>query len=333
MSTTTAHQVDHGCPPLIESSNGVVSPLYFPRQLVLAEDLTLDRTSRDAELARAHLLLHGWGVVAGLIPTVEGDTLSVVRGYAITPTGTEVYLAADLAIDRIREAVLACCGDAERCSLDPPDDGHPGDDGQEGEPAPLISWLVARPTSHSSAARAGAAAGCRHPANALHPTRRCSGVRLELLCELPESHTTTLDPQTVDEIACGTLGLSGDATLMPMPELPGPEADFVVLGQLAVLGDVVGFSTFGRRALLPTQVLQDWIVRRTCLSRYFVNRVAQPNGDHELHLDGCFLRTQPRNRVELGELASPDEAIAAARAAGYVAVDGCRFCLPTVHHR
>lgn len=330
MSPTTDHHTEV-CSPLAESGNGLVTPLYFPRQLVLAEDLTLDRTSRDAELARARRLLHGWGVVAGLIPTVDGDTVTVGRGYAVTPTGGEVYLAGDLEVEEIRAAVLACCGDgAGRCSPDPPETTR---DGSGMEAGPLISWLVARPTVHDAEPRPGIAEGCRHPANGLHPTRQCSGVRLELVCDLPDSHVDALDPATADAIACGTLALTEAATLLPMPELPGPEADFVVLGQLAVLDEQVDFRVFGRRALLPTQVLQEWVVRRECRVRYYVNRVAQPSGDHEVHLEDCFLRTSPENRVDLGVFAAAAAALAAAREAGFPHVDGCRFCLPTSHTR
>jgi hypothetical protein len=325
MPTITSDHATHDCPSLAEAQNGLVSPLYFPRQLVLAEDLTLDRTSRDAELERARRLLHGWGVVAGLIPVVEGDDLTVSRGYAVTPTGAEVYLAGDLTHQGIEAAVRACCGaDAGRCSPDRSADE---------EAVPLITWLVARPTDHDSALRPEIPEGCRHPANTLRPTRRCAGVRLELVCDLPASHTATTDPATLHAIACGTLALEEDATLLPMPELPGPEAEFVVLGQLAVVDEEVDFRVFGRRALLPTQVLQEWIVRRTCQVSYYVNRVAQPNGDHELHVDDCFLRTSERNRVQLGEFTSPADAAAAAREAGFATIDGCRFCLPTLHRR
>lgn len=327
--TTTSSDHAAGCAPLAEAGNGLVSPLYFPRQLVLAEDLTLDRTSRDAELARARRLLHGWGVVAGLVPKVDDDVLTVSRGYAVTPTGAEVYLADDLEVSDIRHAVMTCCGEGtEPCSLDEATGAVDG----EGRTLP-ISWLVARPTGQDSGHRPGIPVGCDHPANALHASRRCAGVRLELRCDLPGTYVTESDAATLHAIACGTLGLSADATMLPMPDLPGPESDFVVLGELAVLDEGVAFRAFGRRALLPTQLLQEWFVRRTCRVSYYVNRVAQPNGDHELHLSDCFLRTSAANRDELGDFASPAEAAAAAREAGYPTVDGCRFCLPTMHTR
>lgn len=316
---------------LAEAKNGLVAPLYFDRQLVRAEDLTLDRASHDAELARMRRLLHGWGVVAGLIPEIEGDTLTVSRGYAVTPTGEEVYLAADVAIAGIAAAIRARCG--------PPDLGC-----DEIEPArraaaaaaqgaPVTSWLIARPTGENAEPRPGVAAGCAHPANALFPARRCGAVRLELLCALPASHAdATLPTDRLTGIVCGPQGTDESAMLLPMPDLPGPETSFVILGRL-ILGDgVVRFRTEDRRTLLPLQTLQAWVASETCPALYYVNVNAQDTGEHEVHRLGCPTPAREENRQYLGTWRSCAEALAAARQQ-FDSVDGCANCLPDCHSR
>jgi len=316
---------------LAETRNGLVAPLYFDRQVIHADDLTLDRTSHDAELARMRRLLHGWGVVAGLIPRIAGDTLTVSRGYAVTPTGEEIYLGADIAVAGIAAAIRARCG--------PPE---PGCD--ELDPArraaaaaarndPVTSWLVARPTAETAAPRPGIATGCAHTANALFPARRCGGVRLELLCALPATHAdATLPIDRLTGIVCGPQGADESAAMLPMPELPGPEASFVILGRLILADGVVRFRTEDRRTLLPLQTLQAWVASETCPELYYVNVNAQDTGEHEVHRLGCPTPAREENRRYLGTWRSCAEALAAARAF-FDTVDGCANCLPDCHAR
>ena len=35
--------------------------------------------------------------------------------------------------------------------------------------------------------------------------------------------------------------------------------------------------------------------------RYYVNKKAQSNGDHEVHKESCFYLPSPLNRIDLGE--------------------------------
>lgn len=318
-------------PALAEAKNGLVAPLYFQRQVVRADDLTLDRASHDAELARMRRLLHGWGVVAGLIPEIEGDTLTVSRGYAVTPTGEEVYLSADVAVDGIAAAVLARCG--------PPglgcDEIEPArrEAAAAAEGVAVTSWLIARPTGEDAEPRPGIAAGCAHPANALFHARRCGGVRLELLCALPASHTDATPPtDLLTGIVCGPQGTDESAMLLPMPELSGPEASFVILGRLILEDGIVRFRSEDRRTLLPLQTLQTWVASQTCPALYYVNSNAQNTGEHEVHRLGCPTPAREQNRIYLGTWRSCDEALEAARQ-HFDTVDGCANCLPDCHTR
>lgn len=325
----TCAECAEAAPALAEAGNGLVVPLYFPRQIVQAADLTLDRTSRDAELARMRRLLHGWGVVMGLVPRTEADTLTVSAGYGVTPTGQEVLLTDKASFEGIAAAVLSCCGGpGDGCnSLEPRDDRAAPSD-------PVVAWLIARPTRHDAEPRPSIPHGCEHPANALHPSRSCAGVRLELLCELPATHVSA-DPLPDDlaGIVCGPQATDTTAVMLTMPELPGPEASFVVLGQLMVTDGVASYLPQDRRTLLPLQTLQAWVALRTCPKPYYVNRRGQRGqGEHEVHAIGCPTPAAERNRLELGSFYTGGEAMAAARR-HFDNVDGCANCMPAFHTR
>lgn len=315
--------------PLAEADNGHVTPLFFDRQVLNAADLSIGHTSRDAELARMRRLMHGWGVVVGLVPEVSNGRLRVSPGYAVTPTGEEVYLPSEITVDEIGQLVNLCCGpDAESCeTIDPNPDRE--------VPNEIIAWLIARPTETPSALRSGVAEGCSHPANTLSPSRVCGGVELDLICSLPETHVPPAKPMdTLTRIVCGLQGADGDPTagLLPMPEMPGPEANFVVLGLLALTPNGIQFRTDGRRALLPVSTLQAWICTQTCNLLYYVNRNAQSTGEHEVHVLDCPTPANEENRVYLGNFQTCAEAVIAARAV-FENVDGCANCLPDCHTR
>lgn len=68
------------------------------------------------------------------------------------------------------------------------------------------------------------------------------------------------------------------------------------------------------------------------MPNYFVNRIAQPAGEHEVHHDGCTIPPRPENRRALGYFSNCHEAVRAARDI-YVNVDGCAFCCRDCHNR
>ena len=65
--------------------------------------------------------------------------------------------------------------------------------------------------------------------------------------------------------------------------------------------------------------------------RFYVNKNAQPNGDHEVHRATCAWLPAVENRLYLGEFSSSYEALIAAKRF-YNRVDGCAFCCPEIHH-
>lgn len=66
------------------------------------------------------------------------------------------------------------------------------------------------------------------------------------------------------------------------------------------------------------------------MSKYYMNKNAQSNGDHEVHEEGCSWMPLPQNRLGLGEHASCYTAVAEAKKVDPYA-DGCKHCSPACH--
>lgn len=65
--------------------------------------------------------------------------------------------------------------------------------------------------------------------------------------------------------------------------------------------------------------------------RYYVNKNAQPNGDHEVHRATCSWLPDVANRQYLGDFSTSQEAVREARKL-YYRTDGCAYCCPESHH-
>lgn len=68
------------------------------------------------------------------------------------------------------------------------------------------------------------------------------------------------------------------------------------------------------------------------MAKYLVNKKAQPTGEHEVHTDTCSFLPDRENRLALGDFASCQEAVRAARQ-HYNNVDGCKHCSWMCHTR
>lgn len=66
------------------------------------------------------------------------------------------------------------------------------------------------------------------------------------------------------------------------------------------------------------------------MDKYYVNKNAQENRDHEVHKSGCSRMPEPENRLYLGEFATCHGAVAAAKRI-YPEADGCYYCSPACH--
>ena len=66
--------------------------------------------------------------------------------------------------------------------------------------------------------------------------------------------------------------------------------------------------------------------------RYYVNKNAQSNGDHEVHTATCSWLPHEGNRIYLGDFTSCGPAKAEAKKY-YRTADGCAHCCPACHTR
>jgi len=66
------------------------------------------------------------------------------------------------------------------------------------------------------------------------------------------------------------------------------------------------------------------------VQHYYVNKQAQENGDHEVHVPRCTYLPEGDNGLYLGAFISCDEAIQAARQ-HFEKVNGCHWCCSTCH--
>ncbi len=65
-------------------------------------------------------------------------------------------------------------------------------------------------------------------------------------------------------------------------------------------------------------------------TRYYVNKNAQSNGDHEVHRTGCAWLPNVENRIYLGLFYGCHSAVQEA-GTHYTKVNGCYFCSNACH--
>ena len=63
------------------------------------------------------------------------------------------------------------------------------------------------------------------------------------------------------------------------------------------------------------------------MASYYVNKNAQANGDHEVHVQGCSYMPLEHNRLYLGDYTSCFPAVAKAKQI-YPQSNGCAYCCP-----
>jgi hypothetical protein len=66
------------------------------------------------------------------------------------------------------------------------------------------------------------------------------------------------------------------------------------------------------------------------VQHYYVNKQAQSNGDHEVHVPRCSYLPDPENSVYLGAFTDCREAVNVALAR-YDKANGCYWCCNTCH--
>ena len=66
------------------------------------------------------------------------------------------------------------------------------------------------------------------------------------------------------------------------------------------------------------------------MPRYYVNRNAKANGDHEVHVADCIYLPLPKNQYFLGVFDDCSAAVFAAKEV-YTQVNGCKTCSSACH--
>ena len=66
------------------------------------------------------------------------------------------------------------------------------------------------------------------------------------------------------------------------------------------------------------------------MTKYYVNKQAQSNGDHEVHDDGCLRLPTALNLFYLGEFQACATAVAEAKK-HYTKSNGCYYCSRVCH--
>lgn len=66
------------------------------------------------------------------------------------------------------------------------------------------------------------------------------------------------------------------------------------------------------------------------MARYYVNKNAQSNGDHEIHKSGCSYFPDTKNATYLGDFSSCRQAVTEAKK-HYSQSNGCYYCSNECH--
>ncbi len=67
------------------------------------------------------------------------------------------------------------------------------------------------------------------------------------------------------------------------------------------------------------------------MRKYYVNKTPQPNGDNEVHAEGCFWLSIAQDVLYLGVFRNAYEALEAAKVYYPRSADGCKHCCPEIH--
>jgi hypothetical protein len=261
----------------LRRANGLDRPLYFDRQLLIADDLSLEQGFEDRRLALLARHTLGWGVASGFMLTTRqaagGIGLVVSPGYGLTPLGDEVYLTQEVVLDGIVTAIKgSCCAPADCANVDASGGGmHPGQ--------VIRAWIVARPGEIDGGPRPAMPEGCGHPGNTMLPSRRCGGARVEIVCSLVAPHTSPpLALQQLHLAVCGPWG-------PPMPGDVSDAANYVVLGAVEIVPEGV-FAIPRDRRLIPRL---DTLGRLVCMLHHgamkYVTHIQRDQEDADRAID------------------------------------------------
>jgi hypothetical protein len=176
----------HVCDACGSHGLGLERVRYYSRQLITADDMTVEQEYFRQKLRRHNRYLHGWGVVCGLDvkPMPEEGLPWQVRvcpGYAIGPQGDEIAIGNAVDFDLATGASKPAdpCANVWPC---PPTGRMPA----PGRNASV--YLAVRYTECDSRPERVHPAGCGCDESSCEYSRIRDAFELKVLWELPQSH-------------------------------------------------------------------------------------------------------------------------------------------------
>lgn len=201
------------CSSTLTEPSTLERPRYYPRQLITADDLTLEQDYVRDKLRRHNRLLHGWGVVCGAKLDIPQSNpawkLLVKQGYVLGPFGDEIWIERDVCVD-LRTRCYPVDWMDDPCSPCADDSLQPAITGGTVHVAVRYQELRARPVRVQPT-------GCGCDDSPCEYSRWRDGYEICMLDECPETHE---NPPSWDDPAGGDL-----------PDCPPlPHDPWVVLG-------------------------------------------------------------------------------------------------------
>lgn len=233
---------------------------YFPRQLITADDMTLEQEYFRQKARRHNRFLHGWGVVCGLgveAAPVEGRPwqVRVCPGFAVSPQGDDIPVPEPVSFD----LATGQCGN-EPCQPWPCPPTPAGNLSGNGREAPPVYLAIRHAECDSRPVRVHPL-GCGCDESLCEYSRIRDDFELKVLCEMPHSHIQAAaeDVQWVNQMNAWLQERNGP---MPVPPCAGcPEDPWVLLARIRLpkqgeqikAGDI---DYLGRRVLLSARSIQ-----------------------------------------------------------------------------
>ena len=200
------------------TDNTCERPRFYPRQIVTADDLTLDQTYFVNKSRRHNRNLHGWGIVCGgaLDYSTKPWMVVVKSGYVLGPYGDEIVVCKDVCFDVRTRCVTATPGSDPCADVWQPSAPTAGTTTSSAIIAIEYAAIQTRPVRVNSA-------GCGCQENQCEASRCQDSYRICVLDAVPASHNG--DPRHAPTLE-GT-----------PPACPAPSDPWVVLGTVALQPD------------------------------------------------------------------------------------------------
>jgi hypothetical protein len=229
-------------------------PRYFPRQLITADDMTLEQEYFRNKLRLHNRLLHGWGVVCGAqvcpVPKANGNgeaepwKVMIKEGYILGPYGDEIVIQTNRVVDLRTQGVTSKSGDPSGELVDPwCSPVHMGQLPRQVHVAVRYKEIMTRPVRVQPV-------GCGCDETPCEYSRLCDGYEIGLLPRCPDADQDPQSPDNLADLVKGGLGICP----------PCPPSPWVVLAEvrLAEDGTITRIENCSCRRMVPSFAHARW---------------------------------------------------------------------------